>query len=64
MKADRFSFTQPMCANCWHRDHPDHPYTGLNGGDLEVCCKCGRHTRSGIYIRVDPETVDHPTITK
>lgn len=28
---------------------------------LEWCCKCGRATTSGIYIRVDPATVRYPT---
>ena len=60
----RLSFTQPICAVCWRRDHPDNPYTGLYEGELGKCCKCGLHTRSGIYIRVDPTTVPYPTITK
>lgn len=28
---------------------------------LERCCKCGNMTASGIFIRVDPTTVPHPS---
>lgn len=31
------------------------------GESLEICCKCGRTTTSGIYIRVNPLEVPYPT---
>lgn len=28
---------------------------------IERCCKCGRMTASGIFIRIDPATVNYPS---
>jgi hypothetical protein len=30
----------------------------------EVCVYCGNGTRSGIYVRIDPSTAPHPSLTK
>lgn len=59
-----FSWTQPICDDCWDRDHADRPSPRLGGGFAEQCCKCGAGTNSGIYIRVDPSTVGYPTNLK
>ena len=61
MSHHTFSWTQPICDDCWDTDHPDRPSPRLAQGDREECCKCGSATLSGIYIRVDPTTVNYPT---
>lgn len=73
---EKFSWTQPVCTHCWVQENsvpdddggalirtpvrlknPDNlPWEEL----LERCCKCGRATTSGIYIRIDPTTVPFP----
>lgn len=64
MKVKRYSWTQPVCIDCWHAEHPGDRGNALSPAEPETCCKCGVETRSGIYIRIDPETVAHPTIVK
>ena len=60
---ERFSWTQPCCDDCWDRDNPDRLSPRRGQGAPEICCHCGLETRSGIYIRIDPTTVAHPTRT-
>lgn len=61
----KFSWTQPICANCWNEHNPDRPVGELlPNGMEEKCCHCGITTFSGIYIRIDPTTVGHPSLTK
>lgn len=36
--------------------------TVVRGFPLELCCLCGRHTISGIYVRKNPDSVPYPTI--
>ncbi len=55
---------QPVCDDCWNEKHsrrPRHSFLEPGSGNLEKCCRCGLDTRSGIYMWVDPATVDHPT---
>lgn len=59
-----FRWTQPLCDECWDRDHPDHPSPRTSTGFAEQCCKCGQGTFSGIYFRVDPATVPYPSLLK
>lgn len=60
------SFTQPICDSCWP------PFSaGMSGvikepvrlkvREEERCCFCNWWTESGIYVRVDPQSVPHPT---
>lgn len=70
------SFTQPVCDPCWVEEHSEWAETSdgemvpvsysiptvMKGYPLELCCLCGRHTISGIYIRRDPRAVPYPTI--
>jgi len=62
----RLSWTQPACDSCWGQRNPGRIATRVRGDyrESEVCCYCGRGTRSGIYVRVDPTTVPHPTLEK
>lgn len=61
-----FSRTQPACGECVDARFPNANPTPLREDkrELETCCFCGEETRSGIYVRVDPADVDHPTLTK
>lgn len=57
------NWTQPQCGICWELTYgPTRtPYRLVKEyRQREVCCTCGRRTRSGIYIRVDPSTVPYP----
>ncbi len=56
-----YSFTQASCDECFYNQHPERYPVRIIDPDVEVCCFCGTVTRSGIYIRVDPSTVEYPT---
>jgi hypothetical protein len=62
--AKRYSFTQPICNGCWDEQHPDRRSVRMLLCDHEICCYCGTDTQSGIYARVDPDTVPHPSMEK
>lgn len=68
-------WTQPLCTACWLDlmgewdgdtlvslrtpvvvKHDDEPWEGR----LVRCCTCGRATTSGIFTRLDPDTVAYP----
>lgn len=49
-----------MCDPCWAREGPDREPVRRIDPDLERCAWCGQSTRSGIYVRVDPDTVPYP----
>lgn len=65
------NWTQPVCDPCWAAEYgvfdTDGHLIGLSreparrvDPDELVCCRCGRPTRSGILVRVDPTTVPFP----
>ena len=56
----RYSWTQPCCNACWDAAHPDRRPTRVLETEDEICCFCEIATRSGIYVRVDPETCRRP----
>lgn len=58
------SWTQPCCEPCCDRRYPGRIPHRVIEPDSERCCLCGEPTRSGIYIRVDPGLVPHPTREK
>jgi hypothetical protein len=55
------NWTQPVCTTCWDDEHPFRHPVRIANPDTETCCYCGTPTTSGIYVRVDPDTVPHPT---
>lgn len=60
----RYSWTQPVCDPCFDREFPrsENPHRLKDEfRSDERCCQCGTATRSGLYIRVNPSTVEHPT---
>jgi hypothetical protein len=58
----RYDWTQPICDDCWDERHPDRRSHRLVHTETEVCCFCGEQTVSGIYLRIDPATVPHPSL--
>lgn len=60
----QLGWTQPACAGCFARHNPGRHPLLFTDPDNETCCYCGTPTTSGIYVRVDPTTVDHPTHEK
>jgi len=59
-----YSWTQPQCASCFAAQNPGRqPLTALVGYK-ETCCTCGKDTRDGIYIRIDPKVAKFPTNLK
>ena len=66
MKIDgrNYSWTQPSCDTCFAGLFPrsENPHRIIETmREDEICCMCGTHTRSGLYIRINPTTVEHPT---
>ncbi|MGN2634653.1 hypothetical protein ACTD5D_00350 [Nocardia takedensis] len=57
-----YRWTQPACDECFQLTHPGRDPFALRNPDTERCCLCGAATTSGIYIRIDPSTVAHPTL--
>lgn len=56
------SWTQAICADCWFDRFPGREPVRFRPEvrESETCCDCGRKTRSGIYVRADPTSVNFP----
>jgi len=55
------NWTQPICLTCWGVRNPGRVPIGLTGRAIpETCCDCGKDTREGVYIRLDPRSVAYP----
>lgn len=56
------NWTQPICEICYDLRYPGRLPTTLlpSHRETELCCDCGFTTTSGIYVRVDPRTVEYP----
>lgn len=64
------NWTQPLCEACWI--DRESTWEGarllsmrkpvrLIETEIEQCCICGGPTIVGIFIRIDPRTVNYPT---
>jgi hypothetical protein len=52
------AWTHAICHDCWDAQHPYIPSRrSIAPGAAETCCYCGSSTRSGIYVRENPETI-------
>lgn len=56
-----YSWTQPLCADCYWRHSPGQEPATVNDRTGEKCCQCGALTGAGIWVRVDPATCPFPT---
>jgi hypothetical protein len=52
------SWTHSICISCWQTRNPGRAPFSTAKKELEVCCFCGEHTSSGIYVRGDPNLVE------
>lgn len=59
-----YSFTQPICDNCWMVKEGSRVPTRLIGSSAELCVMCANNTNSGIYIRIDLSEARYPSLTK
>ena len=60
----KYSWTQPSCDTCFTGLFPksENPHRLTEEfRNEERCCMCGIVTHNGLYIRVNPTTVPHPT---
>jgi hypothetical protein len=60
----RYRWTQPQCNLCWKRENPERVPTRVLDCEEERCATCGRWTKSGIYIRIDPMIAPYPSLLK
>ena len=70
------NWTQPLCDHCWIEMYgnfddddclvsfrvPTRVVSDPEKPEIEQCCKCGRFTMGGIFIRIDPDTVPYARI--
>ena len=56
-------WTQPVCQKCYVEIYSGKP-SKMTGPIEEQCCYCGEQTQDGIYVRLDPYSVPHPTLLK
>lgn len=59
-----YSWTQPICENCWKITELDRVpnRTAESFREEEKCALCGSNHKSGIYLRIDPREVPHPAL--
>ena len=48
-------WTHSICDSCWNIKEPIREPVHIMHGEIEICCFCGKETRSGIYVRYNPE---------
>lgn len=60
----RWSWTQPICPDCYELRHPGREPSKLINPDPELCVDCAKQTWAGIYVRIDPAEARHPTLEK
>jgi hypothetical protein len=46
-----------LCAPCYEALEPGRNPVALRDAQVELCCRCGLLTVSGIYYRADPESL-------
>lgn len=56
------TWNQPICDTCWEVLNPDREPFRIKDiiRETERCCICGDTTKSGIYTRLNPNTVPYP----
>jgi hypothetical protein len=52
-------WTHPVCYDCYDAMYPRRHPVRVNPRQLETCCRCGEPTRAGIYVRADPDSMEH-----
>jgi hypothetical protein len=62
-----YSWTQPICETCFAGLFPkvENPHRIKDEfREDEHCCVCNLGIRNGLYVRLNPTTVPHPTPDK
>lgn len=49
------SWIHLVCDECWEAKNPGRCAVRLKITKMAECCLCGEDTRSGIYVRIDPD---------
>ena len=50
-------WTHSFCAACWAELNPGREAVRVKDVAVETCCRCGRQSGAGIYVRHDPQTL-------
>lgn len=50
-------WTHALCPECWAKQNPDREAVRMKEAPVEHCCRCGKETADGIYIRADITTM-------
>ena len=61
------NWTQPACETCFAGLFPKCENPSRIKPEFqedEICCMCGKSIKNGLYIRVNPNTVPHPTMSE
>lgn len=58
----KWSWTQPMCDTCWNERSNGQTALRSPVRNTERCACCNQQTQGGIYVRLDPSTVPHPSL--
>lgn len=53
------TWTHNICEDCWNKRNPDRQAVKLIERGHMVCCFCGAHHASGIYVRHDPNSLEY-----
>lgn len=59
-----YSWTQPICSDCYDVRYPDRVPVQILDYKTEECVDCGFYTDEGIYFRIDPKEARFPSLTK
>jgi hypothetical protein len=46
-----------LCETCWKKANPGRQAVIASSSGPDPCCRCGKKTGSGIYVRAKPETM-------
>lgn len=58
------NWNQPICERDWVERNGERRPVRVIDPDEERCAYCGEATKSGIYVRDDPQSVPFPTENK
>jgi hypothetical protein len=64
MTGKSYRWTQPSCQECYEERYPSTSPSRMIRPESEQCCFCGAQTFDGLYVRVDPSEVPHPSLLK
>lgn len=57
-----FGWTQPSCESCFNLRYHGREAVRLFKRTAEICVDCGKTTRDGIFVMIDPQEARFPTL--